>query len=228
VSAALAQSVLLALTGIASVGQILVVLVLLAGKRGTDGNTSGFRNAVAYSGGMTGALFVIGALVLLMGAQGSTSGPSGERELIAAWLATILGVLLLGLGLRTARRPQRAEPSLLAKLDAASAGRLFAIGVMVGCVNIKNLGLYIAAVDVLVLADLSPGESVVSLIIVTIVFCSCLFIPLVGYTLGGAAGRRLLTRLRGNLERRYKAVSVGILMIFGTLFLVRGASVLLS
>jgi len=214
---ALIDALLLASAGWVSVGQILVVLLLLS----SDG---GLRKASAYAAGMGAALLVIGEATLLIGSQVGTTESDGPGA--TAWVSLILGALLLAFAVRTWRTPPTDDPprpKVFEALDGASATRLLGFGAFIGVVNVKNLAIYLTAVDAVRAGQMGLVPSAASVALVTFVFCLYLVGPISVYVVGGARARPALAWLRGALERNYRAVLIGVMTVFGLAFLARGA-----
>ncbi len=222
--AALLEALVIASAGVLSVGQILIVLVLLSTR-------GGLGRASAYSVGVTGILFVLGVAALALGSRMPPAQVQGEGPGIEAWFSLLLGVFLLGMMLRSAYQPASAESpakALLQSLERASLPRLVGAGVVVGLVNLKNVALYLSAVQVIVRERPPASMGLAAVVLVTLVFCLCLFGPIGLAALGGQWAESLLARFRDFLERREREVSIGGFALFGCLFLLRGAQLVMA
>jgi len=222
VSNAITEAVLIASAGMLSIGQILLMLLLLS-------SAGGFKKAVAYAAGMTGVLGAIGASALLLGTSRLAAGEGPEGPGLAAWGSLGLGVLLLFMAVRVWRTEPTAEaavPKFMRSLDDAGPGRLLALGAVVGGANVKNLAIYLAAVDVLVRARPTAAQGLGALAVVTAVFCLYLLVPLGIYLLGGRRAEPVLAALRRALEKHHRPLSLGVLVVFGIAFGARGVHLL--
>lgn len=218
------EALVLASAGIASVGQILLVLLVLTAE-------DGVKKALAYSLGMTGVLFAVGQGALVLGSRVQESQPESSGPGAAAYVSVILGCLLLTLAVRTWRKPKPEEgtrPALFASLDSATATRLLGMGMLVGGINVKNLAIYLSAVDVVVRARLPWIQGALMVTLVTFVFCLCVLGPIALFAMGGQRGRRMLDAFRAWLEANFRAVAIGAMLVFGSAFVARGAHLFLS
>ena len=103
---------------------------------------------------------------------------------------------------------------------------MLGFGAMMAVMNVKNLAVYLSAVDVLVRGQLPRTEAMLSVVAVTLVFSSYLLVPIGLSVVGGEQGRRQILRLRGWLEARQRRLGIGALSLFGVVFFGRGVSLL--
>ena len=93
----LVQALVLASTGLLSVGSITLVILLLISDRG-------WHNGLGYALGYFSAYSVIGIVVVVAGYR-ATGNNTGERSILLPILLMVLGTLLLWLSLRNWRKP---------------------------------------------------------------------------------------------------------------------------
>jgi threonine/homoserine/homoserine lactone efflux protein len=207
----------IASAGILSFGQMTLVLVLLSAE-------GGLRKALAYAAGMGGVLLAVGQGSLLLGSRLHRQ-PASDGAGAVAWISVVLGVVLLTVALRTWRKPAGTEgerPGFLRSLDSATPRRLLGVGALVGGLNVKNLAIYLSAVDVVVRARVPPAEGMLAVLAVTGIFCLCLLGPIGVFVVGGAWARPALAAFRRALERHSRPLAIGVLTLFGLAFLARG------
>ncbi len=209
------EAFVIAATGGLMVGQSLLVLVLLTAERGLP-------KAVAYLAGMFAVYLAFGQGTLVLGTRLLAAGPDRGAG-VAAGLSLGLGVVLLLVALRTWRRPPgERRGRMLAGLDHASVSQVLGLGALVATFNVKNLGVYLSAVEALTRAGLPLGQGAPLVVAVTGVFCTAVWLPILLRVAGGERARPLLARLRGLLEARQRGLAAGILGFFGVAFVVRG------
>ena len=95
----LVEALLLALSGVISIGSITIVIILLLSERG-------WRNGLGYALGYTSAYALIGILAVTIGNQIVEINP-GEVSVLQPILFLILGILLILLALRNLKKPIR-------------------------------------------------------------------------------------------------------------------------
>lgn len=111
---------------------------------------------------------------------------------------------------------------ILQKLDGTGAIKLGLVGVLVSLVNVKNLALFIAAVEPLVALERPVVEKVPLVWVCVLIFTSAIGSPILIFALGRARVQPLLARLRAALERNRRRVTLIVLPLFAALFFWRG------
>ncbi len=69
---------------------------------------------------------------------------------------------------------------------------------------------------------LTTAQTVIAWLLVIVVICSGLIIPVVAYSVMGDRADALLDSMRVWLERNQRAITIGVLLVFGTVFLAKG------
>jgi hypothetical protein len=218
-AAGLLASLLVALTGAAAVGSILLVTALLA----SDG---GRASVVGYLLGYVGAYTAIGAAVVAarLDARTWTSGEAGQAGPIAL---VILGVVLAALGVRTAlgtadRTSLPAGTHRRSLLDRATPARAFGLGAAVALVNVKNLALFLTAITVLQASAMSDAAQLAAAPLVALVFCLGPFVPLVIDVAAPRRSARALAALRHGVQRYGRQLGTWLPLLVGIAFVARG------
>lgn len=217
----LLQALLLALSGFFSVGSITLVLLLLLSE-------SGWQNGLGYALGYFSAYTVIGVAAIILGYRGSDSGQS-EPGLAVPVLLTLLGVLLLWLGFRNWRKPEEENPQpprFFAIVDSITPPKAFAFGALVTVMNVKNLALYLSALSVIMISDLPLAAKLTLVPPVALTFCLLVLAPVLIYLAVPRRATALLTRFKHALEARSRPIGIWAPLIFGLIFILRGASIL--
>lgn len=208
----------LALTGVAAGGSILLVTALLASGRGRS-------NALGYVLGYLGTYVAIGLIVVAADVDPGawTSGDAGRA---GPAVLVALGLLLAGLGLRTALRPAAPADPLAGRsvpaLDRATPPRSFGLGVAVAFVNVKNLALFLTAIAVLQAGELTAAGKVAAAPLVAVTFSLAVFVPIVIDVIAPARSGRVLAVLRRAIERHGRRIGTWLPLVVGLAFVVRG------
>ena len=185
------QALVLASSGLLSVGSITLVILLLLSERG-------WRNGFGYSLGYTSAYTLIGISAVLLGYRASLNS-SDEPSLLFPILLMVLGSLLIWLGLRNYRKPPSAkdeEPRFFKIVDSITPLKAYGFGAMVSVVNFKNLALFLTALSVVILSDLLVVEKLIITLLVVLVFCLSVIIPVAIYLIFPKQAERVLNSIK--------------------------------
>jgi threonine/homoserine/homoserine lactone efflux protein len=153
VTTVLLQSLLLASSGLLSVGSITLVILLLISDRG-------WRNGLGYALGYFSAYTTIGTLVVVLGyraAENSTREPSPFFPI----LLLFYGSLLLWMAFRNWRKPtdeKQDEPRFFSIVDKMTPLKSFGFGALVSVINFKNLALFLTALSVVIVSELPIAQ----------------------------------------------------------------------
>ncbi len=210
--------------GVLSFGSILLVIVLL-------GSKGGLAKASAYVAGYGGTYLLVGLVWLTSGLGVALGdGPSGQGQGIA-WAKLGFGLLLLGLGANTWRKPQDPEvvpgSAMLRKLDAMSWPGLFGFGVLIVLVNVKNAAVFLSALSLLAQAKLEIVARIAALSALVAVFSGVLVLPIVLVVLFRRRAMPWLQSGRRWIEGSMRPLSIGVALLFGALFIGSALSTLL-
>ena len=218
----LSQSLILAAGGILSVGSITIVILLLL----SDG---GWHSGLAYMLGYVGSYTLIGVSAVLVGytvAENSSEEPGN----FIPFLFVILGILLLWLTQNNWRKPpaeNNESPRLFAIIDNISPPKAFAFGALVTVINFKNLAIYLSAVSVALVADLSLPAKLVIVLLDVLVFCAAVIAPVLIYVSFPKQSDKQLNWIKRTLEAQRRPIGIWVPFVFGLIFLIRGIAGLL-
>lgn len=218
----LVQALVLASTGLLSVGSITLVILLLISDRG-------WHNGLAYALGYFSAYTVIGVVAVVAGYRVAENN-TGERSVFLPILLMVLGTLLLVLSLRNWRKPvstNQEEPRFFAIVDKITPPRAFAFGATVTVLNFKNLALFLTALSVVILSNLLLPEKITITLLVVLVFCLSVIIPVLIYLAFPRRAKDLLNGIKQTLEKHSRPIGIWAPLVFGLLFFIRGLTSLL-
>ena len=221
-TAVLVQSLLLASSGLISVGSITLVILLLISDRG-------WRNGLGYALGYTGAYSLIGVSVVLLGYQASST-QNDEPSLFFPIMLLFFGVLLLWLSFRNWRNPasdKEEEPRFFSIVDTITPLKAFGFGALVSVINFKNLALFLTALSVVILSDLTINEKITIALLDAFVFCLSVIIPLLIYLAFPTGAKDILSGIKEFLSRNSRPIGIYAPLLFGLIFLSKGITDLL-
>lgn len=171
-----------------------------------------------------GTYTLIGVSLIFLGYSASENNSGGSAN-IYSYLFIDLGLLLLWVTQRNFRQPQtdNNEPSrLIAFVDRFTAPKAFAFGAAVTVINFKNLAIFLSAVSVPLLSNLSILEKMITVIVVVLVFCASVLVPILIYFAFPKQANEKLNWLKQRLESHSRPIGIWVPLIFGLLFLFRG------
>jgi threonine/homoserine/homoserine lactone efflux protein len=213
----LLQSLLLASSGLLSVGSITLVILLLISDRG-------WRNGLGYALGYISAYTLIGVSVVLLGYQAETNN-SSEPSLFFPILLIVFGSLLLWLAFRNWRKPvsdEQEEPRFFSIVDKITPPKAFGFGAMVSVINFKNLALFLTALSVVILSTLPITEKIIITLLAVLVFCLSVIIPILIYLAFPKRAKEILNGIKQYLNRHSRPIGIFAPLLFGLIFLIKG------
>jgi len=215
----LAQSLVLASGGILSVGSITIVILLLISDRG-------WRNGLGYALGYVGAYTMIGISVVVVSYQYTVTGSNAvESGGMSAFLFILMAILLFWVTQRNWRKPpsdEKKTPRFFAILDKITPMKAFLFGAVVTVLNFKNLAIFLSAVSVVLLNELSFVSRIIIVLMDVLFFCTSVIVPVGIYVAFPQTARERLMWIRQTLERYSRPISIWVPLIFGIIFLIQG------
>ena len=218
----LVEAVLFALSGVISIGSISIVIILLLSQRG-------WRNGLGYALGYTSAYSIIGILAVTTGNQ-IVEIYSGNGSVLQPILFLVLGILLILLALRNLKKPIQeinTNPKFVSFLDTITPLKAFGFGLIISVVNFKNLTLFLSAISIVIISNLSIIEKILITIPVVLVFCLSVIIPVFIYIFFPMRSNNILSSFKDFLKEHNRPISIWVPLIFGFLLIAKGLSDLL-
>ena len=198
---------------------IIAVILMLLSRRATATST-GF-----LLGWVVGIVLVTVVVLVLVGQAGNTAG--GEPSTLSSVLKLVLGAALILLAVRQWQgRPKAGETGAMPKwmdaIESFSFVRALLLGFGLSAINPKNLLLCLAAGTTIGAAHLPTGQVVVATVVFTLLACSSVAVPVVGYLAARDRMAAPLDRLRAWLTQNNAAVMAVLLLVIGTVLLGKG------
>jgi hypothetical protein len=178
-------------------------------------------NATALALGYFTSCAAIGivGLTLFGGAE------TGASSTIGRVFSAMVGGLLVILGLRSllyAPDPDAQPPRWMQSISSISPPRAFGVGMALFPIQIKNLAIFVACINLIAVASLSPRSSAVALGLVLVVFAIPVLVLIGLYAAVPQRASAVLGTLRAWMEKNSRAITVVLCFVFGAYFLLRG------
>ena len=140
-------------------------------------------------------------------------------------ISVMVGGLLVVLGLRSllvARDPEAQPPRWMESISSMSPPKAFGVGMALFPIQIKNLAIFVACVNLIAAASISPRGSAVALGLVLLVFAIPVLVLIGLYAALPQRASDVLASLRAWMEKNSRAITVVLCFVFGVIFLLRG------
>jgi Sap, sulfolipid-1-addressing protein len=212
----LGQLIPTAIVGALAPVPIIVVITLLMSR-------GGLAKAVGFGAALVGVFAVIGAVTLATASvnAGSTTKGSAVTGTIIAVLGAVFLVMALKQILDTPD-PDAPPPKFMTRLDSMSVAGATVFGLVLALINLKQLGIYVAGVSLIVQADVSTAQGWVALVILLVVIQLGVIAPIVGYVLARDRATRMLQGFRVWLVGHNRVISIVLGLVVGVWFLIKG------
>lgn len=214
----LPQLLFLAVGGAIAPPLLLLTILFLGSRRPLP-------NAMALALGYFATCAAIGILGLTFfdGAAGAGGAASTAGRVISA----SVGGLLIVLGIRSllnAPDPDARPPRWMETITSVSPARAYGIGMALFPIQIKNLAIFVACVNLIATASLSPQASTVALVLVLLIFAIPVLALIGLYAAVPQRASNMLGSLRAWMQKNNRAITVALCFVFGAYFLIRGLS----
>jgi Sap, sulfolipid-1-addressing protein len=211
----LPQLLFLAVGGAIAPPLLLLTILFLGSRRPLPNAT-----ALALGYFATCAAIGIAGLTLFDGAAGAGGAASTAGRVISA----SVGSLLIVLGLRSllnAPDPDAQPPRWMKSISSMSPPRAFGFGMALFPLQIKNLAIFVACINLIAAASLSSRGSAVALGLVLVVFAIPVLVLIGLYAVVPQRASAVLGSLRAWMEKNSRAITVVLCFVFGAFFLLR-------
>lgn len=187
----------------------------------------GMRGLALLAGRVVGVAVVVGVFTAFaeyfVGLGGSPIVTAVVRLIFGAALMTYAVVKWL-------RRPRGSDaeqpPKWMASLEGLSGWRSFRLGITVSVLNPKELALGVGAGLVIGSALYGWGESIVAVVVYTVIASITVAAPVVAVLVAGPRVTDSLGELRGWLVRNNSTVVAAVMLIFGAILFSNGLGAL--
>lgn len=182
-------------------------------------------NGPLFVAGWIIGLGVVGGVALVLG--GGSTGSTSEPSAASLWVKSILGFVLLLVGVREWRSRPRSDdeaslPRWMESIDAFTPAQAFGIAILLSGLNPKNLAFDLAGVIVIAQGGLEPRGEWVALAIFVMLASLAISAPVVYYFVAGERAEKSLASMKSWLIRNNTAVIGVLLFVFGLKLLAEG------
>jgi hypothetical protein len=175
-------------------------------------------SALALGYFTTCAVIGISALLLFGGAESTVAT---VRRIISA----TVGALLIVLGLRSlldSSDPDASPPRWMESINAMSPPRAFGFGMALFPLQVKNLAIFVACLNLIIASSLSPRGSIVALMLVLVIFAIPVLVLMGLYAAVPQGATTMLGSFQAWMGRHNRAITVALCFVLGRFFLLRG------
>ena len=175
-------------------------------------------SALALGYFTTCAVVGISGLILFGGAESTVST-------IGRVISMTIGALLIVLGLRSlldSPDPDASPPAWMESIKVMSPPRAFGFGTALFPLQVKNLAIFVACLNLIIASSLSPQGSIAALGLVLVVFVIPVLVLIGLYASVPQWASEVLGSLRTWMEKNNRPITVVLCLVFGAFFLARG------
>jgi hypothetical protein len=193
---------------------LLLLTILFLGSRRPLPNAS----ALALGYFTSCAVIGITGLILFGGAESAVTT-------VGRVISVTVGALLIVLGLRSllgSPDPDVSQPRWMKSIDSMSPPRAFGFGMALFPLQVKNLAIFVACLNLIIASSLSIQGSIAALMLVLVVFAIPVLVLIGLYAAVPQRASTMLGSLQTWMGNNNRTITVVICFVFGTFFLVRG------
>jgi len=202
----------------------VVVLLLLLGE-------GGLRTAIAFVAGGLAVRLAQGVLFGWVFGAAAQAYPDDGPQIIASTLLLVVGLLLLLTGFKKWRKqpdPDDPPPQWMAALDGLAPLKAFGAGALFVTIAFKQWVFTLTAIDVIQGAALEGIAGVGLYLFFTLATQTLVLLPIVAYAVAPQQSDRPLRAAQGWLERNNRPIVLGVSLVFGLWFLIKGITGLIG
>lgn len=192
----------------------LLLTILFLGSRRPLPNAG----ALALGYFTTCAVIGISGLVLFGGAEGTIAT-------VGRVVSVTVGAMLLVLGLRSLLGPpdpDASPPRWMESINSMSPPRAFGLGIALFPLQVKNLAIFVACLNLIIASSLGLEDSIAALGLVLVVFAIPVLALIGLYAAVPQRAAMMLESLQAWMGKHNRTITLVICFVFGTFFLVRG------
>jgi hypothetical protein len=218
VSDLLPQLIALAVGGSIAPPLLLLTILFLGSQRSLP-------NATALVLGYFAVCAAVGIVGLILFGGAAEAGSTAST--IGRVISATVGVLLIVLGLRSlfnTPEPDASLPRWMESVSSMTPAKAFGIGMVLFPIQIKNLAIFIACINLIATASFSTQGSIVALVLVLLIFAIPVLVLIALYAVVPHRASNMLGTLRAWMEKNNRTITVVLCFVFGAFFLVRGLS----
>jgi hypothetical protein len=184
----------------------------------------GSRRPILNAGALVLGYFTICAAIGILGLVlfgGAESAVSAVGRVISA----TIGALLIVLGLRSllgSPDPEASRPRWMESISSISPPRALAFGMALFPLQVKNLAIFVACLNLIIASSLSPGDSIVALGLVLVIFTIPVLVLIGLYVVFPRRASAMLGSLQAWMGKNSRTITVVLCFVFGAFFLTRG------
>ena len=193
---------------------LLLLTILFLGSQRPLANAG----ALALGYFTTCAVIGIAGLTLFGGAESAVST-------VGRVVSISVGALLLVLGIRNllnAPDPDAQAPGWMESVKSMSPARAFWFGMALFALQVKNLAIFVACLNLIIVSNLGFGGSIVGLGLVLVVFVIPVLALIGLYVAAPQRASSVLRSLQAWMGRNSRTITVVLCLAFGAFFLRRG------
>jgi hypothetical protein len=205
--------IILAIGGSIAPPLLLLTILFLSSQRPLPN-----ASALALGYFTTCAVIGISGLLLFGGAESTVST-------IGRIISATVGALLIVLGLRSlldSSERDASPPRWMKSIKSMSPPRAFGFGMALFPLQVKNLAIFVACLNLIIASSLSPQGSIVALMLVFLVFAIPVLVLIGLYAAVPQQASTMLGSLQAWMGRYNRVITVALCFVFGTFFLLRG------
>ena len=207
--------IVLAIGGAIAPPLLLLTILLLSSQRPIS-------NAGALALGYFAICAGMGVLGLLL-----FGGAEGAVSTVGRVISVSVGALLVVFGIRSllnAPDPDAPPPRWMESINSMSPPRAFGFGMALFPLQIKNLAIFVACIELIIASSLSPQGSIAALMLVLVIFAIPVLALIGLYAAVPERASTTLGPLQTWMGNNSRAITVVLCFLFGALFLLRGLS----
>jgi len=213
----LAQLIILAVGGSVAPPLFLLTILLLIYQGSLLNPTALVLGYLAV-----GATFGVVGLILFE----SMTGAESILSIIDRGMSLIVGGLLIAVGLRilllNASHTAEWTSRWIDSVRSITPTKAFGIGIALFPIQIKNLAIFIACMNLIAMANLSPHRSIVAVVVVLVVFAIPVLVLISLYAAVPQQASIVLGSLGAWMQENNRTITLVLCLVFGAFFLVRG------